>query len=282
VTAARPVCRVVLLGLLDYRQAWQMQSALAQARADGSLPSDILLLLEHPPTYTIGRSGNSANVLVSPQELDRLGASLLQVDRGGDVTFHGPGQLVGYPILDLRRWRVDVQGYLRRLEEVIIRTLADLSIAADRMPGFTGVWVGNDKIAAIGVKVSRWVTSHGFAINVNTDLRYFQHIVPCGLPGRGVTSVARVLAAPVDLGLVADRVVEHFGACFGLSMVQGAALDRGGASWCSAVAVRSAVARRWQREADPEMAREIPRHQRQQGQRHQCHNETGADASSQS
>jgi len=210
-------CQVLKLGLVEYQQAWEWQRGLVRARLQGLIP-DLLLLLEHPPTYTIGRRGERGNILVPEEELRALGAGVYHVDRGGDVTFHGPGQLVGYPILHLQGPLRDVHAYLRALEDVLIATLADYGIAAGRLPGLTGVWVGEEKIGAIGVRISRWVTSHGFALNVNTDLRYFGYIHPCGLRDKGVTSMASLLGAPVDMEGVAQRLIQRFGERFALEM----------------------------------------------------------------
>jgi lipoate-protein ligase B len=183
------------LGLVPYREAWAMQQELAADRRAGRIP-DTVVLLQHPHTYTIGRSGTRDHVFLSDQELAARGIACLEVDRGGDVTYHGPGQLVGYPILDLGP-TPDVGRYLRLLEGSLIDVLADFGIKADRLSGYTGVWIGNRKIAAIGVKVAQGVTTHGFALNVTTDLSYFSHILPCGIPDKGITSMA------VELG---DRV----------------------------------------------------------------------------
>jgi len=201
------------LGLVDYQEAWALQKELAQARREGKI-SDVLLLLEHPHTYTLGRGAKEEHLLLSQEELARLGAQVYWVDRGGGITYHGPGQLVGYPILDLRGLFLDAHRYLRTLEEVLIQALADFGIAAQRHPGYTGVWVGEEKIAAIGVKIAHWITSHGFALNVNTDLDYFSYIVPCGIPDRAVTSMAHLLGSPVDLDAVAKRVAHRFGEQF--------------------------------------------------------------------
>jgi len=213
-----PVCGARWLGRMEYVEAWRLQQALAEERAQG-LAQDTLLLLEHPPTYTIGRGGDQEAFLTPPAALEAMGAAVHDVDRGGRVTFHGPGQLVGYPIIDLSVWRPDVHAYLRALEEVLIATLADLRVAAERKPGYTGVWVGDEKIGAIGVKVSRWVTTHGFALNVTCDLDWFGHIVPCGLRGKGVTSLERVTGGRPPLPAVAEQVTEHFGRVFGRRMV---------------------------------------------------------------
>ncbi len=176
------------LGLVPYREAWAMQQELAAARRAGRIP-DTVVLLQHPHTYTIGRSGTRDHVFLTERELADRGITCLEVDRGGDVTYHGPGQLVGYPILGLGP-TPDVGRYLRLLEGSLIDVLADFGIASDRLSGYTGVWIGNRKIAAIGVKVAQGVTTHGFALNVTTDLSYFSHILPCGIPDKGITSMA--------------------------------------------------------------------------------------------
>ncbi len=191
-TSSAYPCARVLLGRVPYATAWELQRALVAARQEGRIP-DVLLLLEHPPTYTIGRSGAEHDVLASPASLRSLGATVISVDRGGQTTYHGPGQLVGYPILDLRLRGCDVHRYLRGLEAALVDALADLGLAARRVDGKTGVWVGERKLASIGIRVQRWVTSHGFALNVTTDLSYFSHIVPCGLPEVAMTSLAQEL-----------------------------------------------------------------------------------------
>ena len=206
------------LGLVDYASALELQREKVAQRKTGVIP-DTLLLLEHPHVYTLGRNARQENMLVSAEVLASHGAQVFQTDRGGDVTYHGPGQLVGYPILDLTQHRRDISWYMRSLEEVFIRTAHDWGIEAGRSPGAAGVWVGNDKLVAMGVHLSRWVTSHGFALNVNTDLRYFEWIIPCGLPGKGVTSIAKILGRPVEMEEIADRVVQHFGAVFGMEVL---------------------------------------------------------------
>jgi len=189
-----------------------MQEAVAtRVRAGGA---ERLLLVEHDPVYTIGRRGTTDHLLVGPDVLRAAGASVYRVDRGGDITYHGPGQLVGYPIVDLKPDRCDVHRYVRDLEDVLIRTAASYGVDAGRVDGLTGVWVGRDKLAAIGVRISRWITSHGFALNVTTDLAYFDLIVPCGIADRGVTSLARLLGRPVDQREVEDRIATHFCAVF--------------------------------------------------------------------
>jgi lipoyl(octanoyl) transferase len=196
---------------VDYASALELQQALATERKQG-LIGDQLLLLEHPHVITQGRNGHAENVLAGEDILARAGIAFHPTDRGGDVTYHGPGQLVGYPILDLRDWKRDVGAYVRAVEETLIATLADYGIAAGRIPKLTGVWVDGRKIAAIGVHLSRWVTSHGFALNVSTDLSYFQYIVPCGLT-KPVTSMA-ALGVRASLDEVGARVAVHFARIF--------------------------------------------------------------------
>jgi lipoyl(octanoyl) transferase len=213
------LCHVEQLGVVDYAPALEIQKDLVAQRKRGDVP-DTLLLLEHPHVYTLGRNARPENVLVSAEFIASRGAQTFQTDRGGDVTYHGPGQLVGYPIMDLTQHRRDISWYMRQLEDVFMRTAGDYGIAAGRSPGAPGVWVGNDKLVAMGVHLSRWVTSHGFAFNVNTNLRYFDWIVPCGLQGRGVTSLAKLLGHVVDMEQVTAAVVKHFGEVFELEMVE--------------------------------------------------------------
>jgi len=214
-----PVCRTGWLRCIDYQEAWALQHELVARRGSG-LIDDTLLLLEHPPVYTTGRRNAGQHLRVGREA---LGAPLLAVDRGGDITFHGPGQLVAYPIIDLRAAGLGVVDYVRSLEEVVIGTLGDYGIEGRREPPLTGVWADGEKIAAIGVRVSRperraggrWVTSHGLALNVSVDLDWFQRIVPCGIADRGVTSMERLLGRAVPLEEAADRLAEQFGAVFG-------------------------------------------------------------------
>ena len=217
-SALHPPCLARWLGRLEYEQAWALQRELAVRRAKREI-EDTLLLLEHPPVYTTGRRSCGDRLLVPPEA---LGAPLLTVDRGGDITFHGPGQLVVYPIIGLGGQPRGVQTYVRGLEEVIIRTLACFGIEAGRERGLTGVWVGREKIAAIGVRVSRpggaaggWVTSHGLALNVSVDLGWFERIIACGIAGRDVTSMARLLGRRLPLPQVAERLAREFGPVFG-------------------------------------------------------------------
>jgi lipoate-protein ligase B len=211
-------CTVHRLGLVEYEAAWAEQRRLVAAcREDGH---GRLLLLEHPPVYTLGVRGRIEHLLVPSGRLAELGARVLRVDRGGDITFHGPGQLVGYPILDLRRWHQGPLWYVRALERVLIEALRDFGIEAARWPGRPGVWVGRAKIAAIGVRVSRGITSHGFALNVRPDLDYFSYMVPCGLPDAAVTSMERELGQAPTMADVIDAVVTAFQRVFPVQLVE--------------------------------------------------------------
>jgi lipoyl(octanoyl) transferase len=198
---------------LRYADGLLLQAQLVAERQAGRIP-DTLLLLEHEPVFTLGRNARRENVLFPEAELRGRGFDVHEVGRGGDVTYHGPGQVVGYPIVDLSPDRCDVHRYVRDLEEVIIRTCRSYGVDAARVPGLTGVWVGDEKIGAIGVRIARWVTSHGFAFNVATDLAPFGLIVPCGLSGKGVTSLERLLGRPPALDAVADRLAVDFAAVF--------------------------------------------------------------------
>ena len=203
------------LGRLDYGEAFEMQRALVERRKRGEI-ADQFLLVEHPHTITLGRNGHMENLVAHQDELARAGVAFHHTDRGGDITYHGPGQIVGYPILDLREWKRDVVAYVRAIEQTMIDALADFGLAAGREPGMTGVWVGGAKIAAIGVHVSRWVTSHGFALNADTDMSYFQYIVPCGLV-KPVTSMA-ALGIAASRKNVMGRLIHHFGLVFDRTM----------------------------------------------------------------
>ena len=209
-------CQVRELGRIGYGPALELQQMLIAARKNGAGP-DQLLLLEHPHVITMGRNGRLENLLASAEIMERAGISFFPADRGGDVTYHGPGQLVAYPILDLREWKRDVGAFVRAVEQTIIDTLADYGISAGRIPKLTGVWVDGRKIAAIGVHISRWVTSHGLALNVSTDLSYFQYIVPCGLT-KPVTSMAQ-LGVRVTLDEVSRTLAAHFGRVFDCEML---------------------------------------------------------------
>jgi lipoyl(octanoyl) transferase len=186
---ASAICEARDLGLVEYAEAFELQRGVVERRKRGEIP-DQLIFVEHPHVVTMGRNGHDENLLGSPEVLSRAGIAFHRTDRGGDVTYHGPGQIVGYPIVDLREWKRDVVAYVRAIEQVLIDTLGEFGIDSGRVSGAAGVWTGQGKIAAIGVHISRWVTSHGFALNVDTDLSYFQYIVPCGLT-KPVTSMRR-------------------------------------------------------------------------------------------
>lgn len=213
------LCSVEHLGVVPYAEGLRLLREKVAARKAGAIP-DTLLLLEHPHVITLGRSASREHLLVSPQRLAALGVEIFETDRGGDLTYHGPGQLVGYPIVDLTRHRRDVSWYMRSLEEALIRVAADFGVEAERNPGAPGVWVGGEKLAAMGVHLSRWVTSHGFALNVNTNLEYFRTIVPCGLADKGVTSLEKLLGRRVDMQDAVDRVVERFCEVFGVEILR--------------------------------------------------------------
>src|SRR5713101_5011443 len=237
-------CSIVDLGLIAYAEAWELQKRVVAARKAGAI-EDVLLFCEHPHVITLGRSGNRANLLAGESVLRQKGVEFFETSRGGDITYHGPGQIVGYPILNLGAIRRDVVWYVRTLEEAMIRATADLGIAARREPGKTGIWVDADevadrskrdsslalgmtdqraeKLAAIGVHISRWVTSHGFAYNVATDLRYFELIVPCGIADKRATSLEKLLHRRVDFRGVSSLMAAHLGELFGLEL---AAADR--------------------------------------------------------
>jgi lipoyl(octanoyl) transferase len=199
------------LGLLPYADALALQKELVEERRHGRI-GDVLLLVEHPHVLTLGVRGDGgrSHILASADALATRGVEVHETGRGGDITYHGPGQVVGYPIVDLKPDRCDVHRYVRDLEEVLIRVAADYGLMGERVQGLTGVWVRGEKVAAIGVRIARWITSHGFALNVTTDLDYFDLIVPCGIADRRVTSLAKLLGRPVDRGEVEDRIVQRF------------------------------------------------------------------------
>ncbi len=222
------------LGFLDYQTVWDLQHDLFQQTIDTKIynrrnqttkpTQNYLLLVEHTPVITLGKSGLTDHLLTSKAELESQGISFFKIDRGGDITYHGPGQIVGYPILDLDHFFTDIHKYLRFLEQVIIDTLADFSIVATRSKGETGVWLDIDtpfarKICAMGIRASRWVTMHGFSLNVNTDLSHFDHIVPCGIHGKQVTSMAEELKKEVSLEEVKKRITHHFEKQFDATLV---------------------------------------------------------------
>lgn len=224
------------LGVVKYKTAWDLQEALfsetiAQKIAlrthpvKASYPNNHLLFCEHPSVYTLGKSGKQENLLLAEAQLQEKQIDYHHINRGGDITFHGPGQLVGYPILDLDQFFNDIHKYLRYLEEAVIRTLKEYGIIGDRVKGLTGVWIDGDnsakarKICALGIKCSRWVTMHGFAFNVNTDLNYFDHIIPCGIDDKGVTSMEKELNKPVDMNEVKQKINFHLAQLFDWELI---------------------------------------------------------------
>jgi lipoyl(octanoyl) transferase len=215
------ICQSIDLGFIGYAEAWALQKRMVAARKAGAI-EDVLLLCEHPHVITQGRNGKRENLLASEHILQQKGVEFHATDRGGDITYHGPGQIVGYPILNLGAIRRDVVWYVRMLEEAMIRATSEFGITAERVAGKTGIWVGDggaaEKLAAIGVHISRWVTSHGFAYNVSTDLRYFDLIVPCGIADRKATSLEKLLGRSVKREEIAPRIVRHFGEVFGLEL----------------------------------------------------------------
>jgi lipoyl(octanoyl) transferase len=211
------------LGLRSYKEVWDLQEVLLKQNVDKkvkeetrSLTNHHLLFVEHPPVYTLGKSGKKEHILINEAEMKEKEIEFFHINRGGDITFHGPGQLVGYPILDLDKFKTDLGWYLRSLEEVFIATMAEYGLKGDRSPGETGVWIDPDKkgkerkICAFGIKCSRWITMHGFAFNVNTDLRYFNYIVPCGIENKQVTSLEKELGRKLDMQEVKEKVKRNF------------------------------------------------------------------------
>ena len=217
---SRPPLLVRTLGRVRYGDGLRLQEALVAER-QANRTVDVLLLLEHEPVFTTGRNANAENVTTPPDDLRAKGFDVFETGRGGDVTYHGPGQVVGYPILELPENRRDVHRYVRDLEEVMIRGCADFGVTAARVSGMTGAWVGEEKIGAIGVRIARWVTSHGFALNVANDLAPFELVVPCGIKGRGVTSLSRVLGREVSVDAVKRRLAFHVAEVFDLEIVAG-------------------------------------------------------------
>ncbi|PKB70357.1 MAG: hypothetical protein BZY77_00375 [SAR202 cluster bacterium Io17-Chloro-G5] len=213
------LCRAVWLGDLDYQKAYDLQLSLVEKVLSGQEPNT-LLMLEHPHVYTKGRLSKDSDVLLTEEELAAKGIPVYETDRGGQVTYHGPGQLVVYPIVNLKGWGGPVK-YVRALEQVVIATLTEMGITANRESGNTGVWTSQGKLSAIGVKISRGIAFHGFALNVNTDLAYYQNIIPCGIADRPVTSMASILGQPVDIELVRYGMVYQFGREFGWRMEDG-------------------------------------------------------------
>ena len=215
----KPELWVVRLGRMGYEECLELQREVARQRISGAIRNDVLLLVEHPPVVTLGRSSKQKNLVSTPAYLASRGVELFEVERGGDVTFHGPGQLVGYPIFDLKRHRQDLHWYLRSVEEALIRTLSGYGIPGERSTGYTGVWTRGRKIASIGVHARDWVTWHGFALNVTTDLSYFDLIVPCGIVGVEMTSIEKEAGVAVDLDAVSETAAREFATVFDLSTV---------------------------------------------------------------
>jgi len=219
------------LGLAPYRETWALQGAIQKKIIDQKIAlrngesvterrNDIFLMVEHPHVFTLGKSGDPSHLLRNNAELKDLNAEFVKIDRGGDITYHGPGQIVGYPILDLENYYTDIHRYMRSLEEIMIRVCADYGIEADRIDGLTGTWVGNSKICAMGVRCSRWVTMHGFAFNVKTSLNYFDCIVPCGISDKGVTSLEQLLGRPVSMDEVKLKIQHYFEEVFDVRLTQ--------------------------------------------------------------
>jgi len=216
------------LGLLEYQQAWDLQENILQQsiaqKAQGLVPAHHLLFVEHPPVYTLGKSGKREHVLIDEQEMQERQIAFFQTNRGGDITYHGPGQLVGYPIFDLEQYYRDIGRYLRELEQVIILTLQDYGLKGERSSGETGVWLDPGipgrarKICAMGVRCSRWITMHGFALNISNDLSYFNHIIPCGIPDKSVTSLQKELGTTLTVKEVKENVLQKFKQVFGVEI----------------------------------------------------------------
>ncbi len=210
---------------MPYREAWDLQYYLHSLRHEGKI-EDTLLLLEHPHTYTLGKTADKANLVGSEDYLKEKGIEVFDIDRGGDITYHGPGQLVGYPIIDLQKWKPDTHLYLRTLEEMMIELLVGYGIEAGRKEAYTGVWIGDGKIAAIGIKISRWITMHGFAFNINTDLNLFNGIIPCGIKDKSVTSLAELLGRKIEMSGIKDKIRSGFARHFGHDQIREVTLQQ--------------------------------------------------------
>ena len=193
---------------IDYKEAWDLQKNIFEMRYRKDI-DDVLLLLEHPHTYTLGKTAHRENLICDDEYLEKNHISVYDIDRGGDITYHGTGQIVGYPIFDLNDWVKDTHKYLRALEEILIKTCEDYGLQAGRIPGLTGVWINDRKIAAIGIKVSRWITMHGFAFNINTDLNLYKGIIPCGITDKEVTSLQKELGRNIDLDEVKQKILKN-------------------------------------------------------------------------
>jgi lipoate-protein ligase B len=218
-----PPLWLVNLETIPYAEALALQHRIVEARKRGAL-NDTLLLLEHPPVLTLGRNATEANIIAPPEFLEQQGIQVFRVERGGEVTYHGPGQLVGYPILDLHNYRLDVGWFVRSLEEMLLRVMRDFGIAGKRIDKLVGAWVdtptGEAKVAQIGARIEQWITYHGFALNVDPNMAHFDFIVPCGIADKAVTSLRRVLNRPIEMRTVRERVAARFGEVFGAEMIE--------------------------------------------------------------
>jgi len=207
------------LDSIDYKEAWDLQKAIHQLRVENKI-DDVLFLLEHPHTYTLGKTADKENLIGDEKYLSDNKISVYDIDRGGDITYHGPGQIVGYPIINLANWQLDTHKYLRAIEEVIIKVCEDYGLNGSRIDKYTGVWIEDRKICAIGIKVSRWITMHGFAFNINTDLKLFNGIIPCGISDKDVTSLNRELKSEIQLNEVKDKIIHHFCNVFNYGLIK--------------------------------------------------------------
>ncbi len=207
------------LDTIDYKEAWDLQKSIFELRYQQKV-DDVFLLLEHPHTYTLGKTADEKNLVGNEEYLKKNKISVYDIDRGGDITYHGPGQIVGYPIIDLNSWGKDTDKYLRALEEIIIRTCADYGLPVTRVPKYTGVWIEDRKITAIGIKVTRWITMHGFALNVNTDLSLYNGIIPCGITNKEVTSLQKELDTKIDIQEVKSKILNHTVTIFGYNDIE--------------------------------------------------------------
>lgn len=207
------------LGLIDYKEAWDLQKSVHQLKTENKI-DDVLFLLEHPHTYTLGKTADKENLVGGDEYLTENNISVYDIDRGGDITYHGPGQIVGYPIISLTNWNQDTHKYLRAIEEVIIKVCDEYGLDASRVEKYTGVWIDDRKICAIGIKVSRWITMHGFAFNVNTDLKLFKGIIPCGISDKDVTSLNLELKKAINLGEIKERILHQFSVIFNYDQIE--------------------------------------------------------------
>jgi lipoyl(octanoyl) transferase len=207
------------LGLIDYKDAWDIQKSIHQLRVENKI-EDILFLLEHPHTYTLGKTADKENLVGDVKYLSDNKIAVYDIDRGGDITYHGPGQIVGYPIINLTNWQQDTHKYLRAIEEVIIKVCAEYNLQGSRVEKYTGVWIDDRKICAIGIKVSRWITMHGFAFNINTDLKLFSGIIPCGITDKDVTSLNRELKKEVPLNEAKEKIIHNFSNVFNYDLIE--------------------------------------------------------------